>query len=138
MWAKLQLIHKHDASESIHALQQKFYKCTLSKGESIASFVTNIEVVVNRLISRGNATFTERTIIAKLISSLPARYNNVLSAWDTTPEASKTLDTLTLHMYQHEARFKNRQISVTEKIAAYAATSSKNSSSKDGKNSQRL
>lgn len=133
MWAKLKLINEQDASESVHALQQSFYKCTLSDGESIATFVSNIEVIVNQLKSRGDTTFTEKAIIAKVISSLPAGYDNVLSAWDTTPDSSKTLETLTLRMYQLEARIKNRLNTTTEKATAYAATSSKGSSSKDGK-----
>lgn len=59
-WAKLKLIHEQDASESVHALQQSFYKCTLSEGESIASFVSNIEAIVNQLASRGDTTSPRR------------------------------------------------------------------------------
>lgn len=99
MWAKLRLINEQDASESVHALHQKFYKCNLAEGESIASFISNIEVIVNQLKSRGDITFTENAVIAKVMSSLPAGYDNVLSAWDTTADASKTLDVLSLRMY---------------------------------------
>lgn len=126
MWSKLKLIHEQDSSESIHALHQRFYKCGLSEGESIASFVSNIEVIVNQLAGRGDTTFTEQAIIAKIMSSLPVGYDNVLSAWDTTPEASKTLDTFTLRMYQQEARLKTRQKTSNEKVTAFAANSSKN------------
>jgi hypothetical protein len=33
------------------------------------------------------------------MSSLPAEYDSLLSAWDTTAEASKTLENLTLRLY---------------------------------------
>jgi hypothetical protein len=99
IWAKLKLIHKQDASESIHALQQKFYKCSFGENESVTSFMSNIEVVISQLASCGDTMFTEKAVIAKIMSSLPAEYDSLLSAWDTTAEASKTLENLTLRLY---------------------------------------
>jgi len=58
------------------------------------------------------------------MSSLSAGYDNVLSAWDTTADASKTLDVLSLRMYQQDARLKNRQ--KTEKVIAFTAIAPKN------------
>lgn len=76
MWAKLRLINEQDASESSY-----------------------IEVIVNQLKSHGDTTFTENAVTAKVMSSLPAGYDTVLSAKDTTANASKTLDVLSLRMY---------------------------------------
>jgi hypothetical protein len=135
IWAKLKLIHEQDASESIHALQQKFYRCTLGESESLASFMSNIEVIVNQLASRVDTMFTDKAIIAKVMSSLPAGYDSLLSAWDSTPDASKTLETLTLRLYQQETRIKNRAEaqSQSNKNSAYVSVSSKAASGKDSK-----
>jgi hypothetical protein len=135
IWTKLKLIHEQDASESIHALQQKFYRCTLGENESLASFMSNIEVIVSQLASGGDTTFTDKAIIAKIMSSLPAGYDSLLLAWDSTPDASKTLETLTLRLYQQETRIKNRAaVASSEKVSAYvSAPSNKSASGKDTK-----
>jgi transposase InsO family protein len=101
--------------------------------------MSNIEVVVSQLASCGDTTFTNKAVIAKIMSSLPAGYDSLLSAWGSTPDASKTLETLTLRLYQQETRMKNRAAATSpDKVAAYVSVSAtKALGGKDSKGSSK-
>ena len=80
IWDKIRVIQEQDSGESIHALQQKFFKCSLEEGDSIAAFLGKIDMAVSQLASRGVTTFTKKAIAAKIMSNLSAGYDSVLSA----------------------------------------------------------
>ena len=66
-----------------------------------------------------------QAVNAKIMSSLPVGYDSLLSAWDTTPEASKALDIVTLRLYQQETYMKHCARMAVDKVSTYVAASSK-------------
>jgi hypothetical protein len=113
---------REDFRESVHALQQKFFKCDMVEGDTIASYIGKIEMVISQLTSRGNKTFTTRPIIAKIMNNLLARYDIVMSPWDNTPNVAKTLEIFTFRLFQQEAGLKNRLEGGVEKVTTYVAS----------------
>ena len=107
IWDKIRIIQEQDSGESVHALQQKFFKCSIEEGESIASFLRKIDMAISQLASRGDMTFTSKALSAKIMSNLLAGYDSVMSAWECTLDADKMLENLTLRLFQQEARLKN-------------------------------
>jgi hypothetical protein len=57
-----------------------------------------------------------------IMSNLPNRYDNVMSAWDNIPDVSKTLENLTFWLFQQETRLNNRLEGSVEKVTSYAAS----------------
>jgi hypothetical protein len=47
IWDKVCLIQEQDSRESVHALQQKFFKCDMVEGDTIALHISKIEMVIN-------------------------------------------------------------------------------------------
>jgi hypothetical protein len=56
-----------------------------------------------------------------IMSNLLARYDSVMSTWDSIPDASKTLENLMLQLFQQETRLKNRLEVNVEKVTTYAS-----------------
>ncbi len=48
---------REDSGESVHALQQKFFKCDMVEGDTIALYIGKIEMVISQLTNRKNKTF---------------------------------------------------------------------------------
>lgn len=127
IWDKLKLFHEQNASENIHTLQQEFYKCSMTQGESVADFVGKLDVIVQQLASRGDTTFNEQAVISKILCNLPEGFDSLIPAWRMQPCASKTLDNLTLQLLQTESTLKARVDKVTATAAYVASASSKSS-----------
>lgn len=80
IWEKIRVIQEQDSGESIHALQQKFFKCTMEEGDTIATFLGKIDMAISQLASRGDTTFTSTAVLAKIMSDLPEGYDSVMTA----------------------------------------------------------
>lgn len=123
IWTKLKLLHERNASENIHALQQSFYKCQLGSDGNIAAYLGDIDVIITQLTSRGDQTFNDNAVIAKILCNLPASYDHFLSNWSIMPAVDKTLDNLTLHLLTIEERLKSRVEAEAATAAAFVASS---------------
>lgn len=129
IWDKLKLIHERDTSENIHTLQEEFYKCAMTEGESVADFLSRLDFIVSQLASRGDNTFNEKAQISKILCNLPSAFDSMLPAWRMQPDASKTLSNLILQLLQTESMNKMRSDATIASAQAYAAsTKGKNTS----------
>jgi len=48
-------------------------------------------------------------------------YNSVMSTWDNTPNASKTLENFTCQLFQQKTRLKNKLKGNVKKVTIYVA-----------------
>lgn len=81
IWEKLMLIHEKNTSENVHSLQEEFYKCSMTEGESVADFLSKLDFIVSQLTSRGDNTFTEQAQISKILSNLPGAFDSMLHCY---------------------------------------------------------
>ena len=51
IWDKLILLHEQNHSENVHLLEQAFFKCELKEGDSIATFLGQLEFILSKLIA---------------------------------------------------------------------------------------
>lgn len=122
IWDKLKLIHERNTSENIHTLQEEFYKCAMTEGESVADFLSRLDYIVSQLASRGDTTFNEKAQISKILCNLPSAFDSMLPAWRMQPDASKTLSNLILQLLQTEGMNKMQSDATIASAQAYAAS----------------
>jgi len=125
IWDKLVLLHEQNQSENIQSLQQSFFKCELNESEGIANFLGQLELITSKLAARGDTTFSDKAVIAKVLAKLPSGFDSLLAAWEVTPVAERTLETLTLRLLTQESRMKQRVESESLTTAAYVASATK-------------
>jgi len=80
IWDKLTLLHEHNQSENIQLLQQSFFKCEFNEYEGIADFLSQLEFLMSKLAARGNTTFSDKAVIAKVLAKLPSGFDSLLAA----------------------------------------------------------
>ena len=61
----------------------------------------------------GDETFTEDTMISKLLSSLPEGFDHFLTSWESTPATKRTLMNLKLRLIKEEQKIKKRLLNET-------------------------
>jgi uncharacterized membrane protein YheB (UPF0754 family) len=82
MWIKLETEYEEAAADSIPLLWTKFYGCTFRQGQSVSSFLTELEQIAFRLKSL-NIAIDDEQIMAKVLMSLPAEFRVFGFAWES-------------------------------------------------------
>uniref|UniRef100_A0ABD2XH93 CCHC-type domain-containing protein n=1 Tax=Trichogramma kaykai TaxID=54128 RepID=A0ABD2XH93_9HYME len=103
MWKKLSNIHEQKSTSNKLALTTKFHEYRKSPNDFIAQHVANIENIASQLKDIGQ-TVSDVMIMAKIISTLPSKYNAFISAWDSVPDTDQTMDKLRERLLREETR----------------------------------
>ncbi|CAB0042939.1 unnamed protein product [Trichogramma brassicae] len=103
MWKKLSNIHEQKSTSNKLALTTKFHEYRKSPNDSIAQHVAKIENIASQLKDIGQ-TVSDVMIMAKIISTLPSKYNAFISAWDSVPDTNQTMDKLRERLLREETR----------------------------------
>ncbi|XP_046456088.1 serine/threonine-protein kinase fray2-like [Daphnia pulex] len=118
MWIKLESEYEEAAADSIPLLWTKFYGCTFRQGQSVSSFLTELEQIAFRLKSLHIAIDDEQ-IMAKVLMSLPAEFRVFGFAWESTPVAEKTLKRLTTRIITLDKSMRNDEEKRSTPAAAF-------------------
>jgi len=103
MWNKLKAIHEQRSAINKLQLKQQFFNYRMLETDSIAKHLSKIDAMAQALTEVGEAV-TEVDKIAKALGSLPLKYNNFITAWDSSEEAKQTYDNLTSRLLKKEQR----------------------------------
>ena len=103
MWKKMILIHEHKSATNKSTLLQKFYACRMDANEPVVQFVTKI-LNMARILEDLDEKMSNAAIIAKILGSLPSKYNNLVTAWDSVESDKHTLDNLQERLIKEERR----------------------------------
>lgn len=108
MWTKLHAVYeqKHEAGKQM--LMEKFYSYKCSKSDDMATHISKLEYMAQRIRDAGDE-ISEGAVISKIISSLPDEYAHFASSWDSAPTAEKTLVKLTERLMVEEHRVDGRK-----------------------------
>ena len=89
MWNKLSSIHEQKSASNKLALTTKFHEYRMAHGDSIPQHIAKIENLARQLkdIDQG---ISETMIMAKILSTLPSKYNAFVSAWESVAAANQT------------------------------------------------
>jgi len=103
MWTRLKAIHEQRSAINKLQLKQQFFNYKMSETDSIAQHLSKIDTMAQALRDIGESV-TEVDKIAKAIGSLPIKYNNFVTAWNSCDESKQTYDNLTARLLKEELR----------------------------------
>jgi len=65
------LVHEKKLTQTIHQLQEFFYKCKEEEGEDIVDFLEQLEIIIKQLKGMNNNNFNDLTMTTKVLHNLP-------------------------------------------------------------------
>lgn len=104
MWKKLKNIYEHQSQVSVHLLTQKFFSLQYQEGHT-AEFMSQLEEIKGNLKALGEE-ISDKMIVTKVLMSLPENMKHFVTAWESTPEANRTLTDLMSRLMLEEERNK--------------------------------
>ena len=73
----------------------------MEPGEDVMTFITRLQKISKQLTDLGQ-TITDESLVAKILMSLPDKFSNFVSAWDSTELSRKTLENLESRLVKEE------------------------------------
>ena len=113
IWTTLLSLYEQNTRANLHKLQKKFFQAVILPEQSITDFIASLNLILSELSALGDETFTEDTMISKLLSSLPEGFDHFITSWESTPETEQTLLNLKLRLIKEEQKIKKRLINET-------------------------
>ena len=117
MWTKVILIHEQKSSSNKASLLQKFYACRMEPSETIVQFITKVLNMV-RTLEELEEKISELGITSKILGSLPTKFNNFVTAWDSINAKDQTLANLQERLIKEEKGISENE----EETSAFIAT----------------
>lgn len=108
MWVKLMSIHEQRTEISKELLWQKFYDYRMKEGDSIAAHIAKMESMIRNLRDV-NEVVSESAVCSKMLSSLPPKYSNFKTAWDSVTPQEQTFTNLTARLLKEELRMSSSE-----------------------------
>ena len=124
MWNKLSSIHEQKSATNKLALTTKFHEYRMAAGDSIPQHVAKVENLARQLQDIDEAV-SNTMIMAKILSTLPAKYNAFVSAWESVATNDQTLDNLRERLLREESRMTTMD-SVDSALAAVTISKQRN------------
>lgn len=103
MWSKIREMYEKKGDVQKNKLLQEFYSATYEKGSSLLNHLSKIESIYHKLKEVDN-TVTERMVVNKILSTLPARLNTFKTIWEMNPQLEQTLSNLTSRLMTEDER----------------------------------
>ena len=101
MWSRLQSVHAEKSDQSVQILLEKFITCKMGPEENVIDHIATITSLAQRLKDIG-VEQKESMVIAKILSGLTERFDDVRTAWYAVPSSAQSLEKLTEHLVNEE------------------------------------
>ena len=128
---KLALIHEQKSETNKLIMTQRFREYKMESNDTISQHISKVQNMAAQLNDVGEAV-SDVAIMAKILASLPSRFNALKTAWDSVEPERQTLENLQERLLKEETR------SLADDVAMSAfATATKNAKKalkKDAKN----
>ncbi|UYV60728.1 hypothetical protein LAZ67_1002045 [Cordylochernes scorpioides] len=102
MWKKLSTIYELKSETNKYLLQQRFFEYKMNPNDNIASHVSKVETQAQQMKDLGEP-ISDVALITKITCSLPDKYKNFITAWDSVSSEEKTLENLTARLLKEES-----------------------------------
>ncbi|UYV84036.1 hypothetical protein LAZ67_X000937 [Cordylochernes scorpioides] len=102
MWKKLSTIYELKSETNKYLLQQRFFEYKMNPNDNIASHISKVETQAQQMKDLGEP-ISDVALITKIICSLPDKYKNLITAWDSVSSEEKTLENLTARLLKEES-----------------------------------
>lgn len=120
----------------MQVLLDRFINCKMNEEEKMADYVARVTGLAQRLKDMDLEQKTP-VVISKILGSLPARYDNIRTAWYTVPRANQTIERLTDHLVNEEALLNLRSRSNDQASEALTTSAKKYSAKKSAMTSDK-
>ncbi|XP_024879907.1 uncharacterized protein LOC112467120, partial [Temnothorax curvispinosus] len=120
MWQSLVRTYEQRSASSKLLLMQRYHEYRMGLNDSVVEHVTHIKNLVSQLRDVGQQ-IDETDIMTKILGSLPAKYNTLVTAWDSVPLSYQLVGNLLERLIKEESRMAGE-----DEIAGALATVSLN------------
>lgn len=104
MWVKLAKIHEQRSVSNNLVLNQRYHEYCMTSGESVVEHFTKVQNLAQQLQDIGQ-NIDDVSIMAKILGSLPPKYNAFRTVWDSMDEERQTLDNLMERLIKKESQY---------------------------------
>lgn len=94
MWTKLSAIHEQRSVTNKLILLQRFHEYRMDHCDSVVQYIAKVQSMAMRLCDL-EENISSTPVMAKIIASLPTKFNPLKTAWDSVPVEFQTVDSLT-------------------------------------------
>lgn len=101
MWDKLSAIHEQKSASNVGTLTQRFYSYKMGLTDSVIQHVSTVQNMARQLKDLGE-TVSDAAVIAKILSSLTAKYSVLKTAWDSVDPARQMITNLLERLIREE------------------------------------
>jgi transposase InsO family protein len=125
MWDKLLGVYEQKSDTSVGMVQTQFYQYAKEPADDIATHISKIESISDRLKQLGEP-IPDSMIMTKILNTLPSAYNHFASAWDSTPKEERTRENLTSRLLTEELRIGQNAAESSASAVALTSNAKKN------------
>jgi len=127
MWTRLTQQYEQNATECVFELIDRYYQYAYTENDSVMAHLSKIEAMVGQLKDLGSV-IDDNQLVAKVLMTLPAKFDHFRESWGVLPTAEKTkanlVSKLLLAESMIEHRTKTESIRNQERSANMIANSS--------------
>ena len=102
MWNRLSLLHQQKSQYSTSLLLQRFQEYQMDPADSVGQHFAKVRNLA-RTLNELNQGITDTVIMRKILTSLPSRFLNSRSAWNSVNPERKTLTYLECRLIEEES-----------------------------------
>lgn len=119
IWKRLLLIYENASETNVDRLLQEYYSYQKVPQENMATHISRVEAMADQLGELGEPQ-SERSVVSKLLNSLPSDYDSLRNAWDATHPEFRTKDELITRLMKQEVKAKPAPRDAAREVAFYA------------------
>lgn len=128
MWSKPSSIHEQKSASNKLTLMTKFHEYKMLSSDSVAQHVAKIKNMTRQLKDIGEE-LSEVTVMAKILGTLPPKFNALVTAWDSVNDRDQKKGIFIERLIKEE----NRLTAVDEASNALATINVRNGKDHRGK-----
>lgn len=135
MWDKLSAIHEQKTETNKLFLSQRFHEYRMNPTDTVVQHVSKIQNLARQLLDLGE-NIPDIQIMAKILASLPAKYRNIRTAWNSVEPTRRTIENLQARLIKEESYLNEESLEVNALAATSRRTEKGVNSSSTGKYSE--
>ena len=108
MWLKLNSIYDMTSDENLSVVQKQFFDYKWTESESVAYNLSKLEILSNKMKNLGSEIL-ESMFITRILSSLPKKFNQFQSAWNSVEDKKRNVENLTMRLIAEELRLQDQE-----------------------------
>lgn len=113
MWEKLNSVYEQTTESAKHLLQEQFYAYKKDPSHDIATHVSTLENLAQKLAVTG-VKIDDSMLITKILMTLPLEYRHFSTAWDSTAKEQQTILNSTNRLMVEESRMGIQGLNLNE------------------------